>query len=167
LIYRCPIDDGYVMEWYGLALGAAGGLLGTLAMTTIEVIPWRKWGLPGVFEWHENQMLIMKFLRLENSNTTRLHYLGIFGLHFTNGLLGGIGFYFAIIFIAYLSILPLPLLGMLYGFFLWIVTLIPIHKPITGLHPWNHPLGHGPAITSLLGHFAYGIVLSLFYLSLM
>jgi hypothetical protein len=155
------------MEWYGLALGAAGGLLGTLAMTAIEIVPWRKWGLSGVLEWHENQMLIMKFLRLENSNTTRLHYLGIFGLHFANGLLGGIGFYFAIIFIDYLSILPLPLLGMLYGFFLWIVTLIPIHKPITGLHPWNHPSGHGPAITSLLGHFAYGIVLSLFYLSLM
>jgi hypothetical protein len=106
------------MEWYGLALGAAGGLLGTLVMTAIEIVPWRKWGLPGVFEWHENQMLIIKFLRLDNTNTTRLHYLGIFGLHLTNGLLGGIGFYFAITFLDYLSILPLPLLGMLYGFFL-------------------------------------------------
>src|SRR3712207_6919415 len=33
-------------------------------------------------------------------------------------------------------------------------TLVPIHKPITGLHPWNHPLGHWPAIASLIGHFA-------------
>jgi|ERR687894_2679833 hypothetical protein len=151
------------MEWYGLVLGAVGGLLGTLVMSAIEIIPWRKWGLLGVFEWHENQMLIVKFLRLENGNA-RLHYLGIFGLHFTNGLLGGIGFYFAITFLDYLTFLPLPLLGVLYSFFLWIVTLVPIHKPITGLHPWNHPLGQWPAIASLVGHFAYGIVLSLLFL---
>ncbi|MDQ4101251.1 MAG: hypothetical protein M3115_03575 [Thermoproteota archaeon] len=158
------------MEWYGLVLGAAGGLLGTLVMTAIEIVPWRKWGLHGVFEWHENQMIIAKSLRLVNgeTTTTRLHYIGIFGLHLTNGLLGGIGFYFVTIFIDYYwGILPLPVLGILYSFFLWIVTLIPIHKPITGLHPWNHPLGHWPAIASLLGHFAYGLVLSLFFLRFM
>jgi hypothetical protein len=153
------------MEWYGLMLGAVGGLLGTLVMSTIEIIPWRKWGLSGVFEWHENQILIAKFLRLENDvDDGGFHYLGIFGLHFINGLLGGMGFYFAITFIDYLAILPLPLLGILYSFFLWIVTLVPIHKPITGLHPWNHPLGHWPAIASLAGHFAYGLVLSLLFL---
>jgi hypothetical protein len=151
------------MEWYGLMLGAVGGLLGTLVMSAIEIIPWRKWGLSGVFEWHENQMLIAKFLRLENDDA-RLHYLGIFGLHFVNGTLGGIGFYFAVTFIDYLAILPLPLLGILYSFFLWVVTLVPIHKPITGLHPWNHPLGHWPAIVSLAGHFTYGLVLSLLFL---
>lgn len=151
------------MEWYGLMLGAIGGLLGTLVMSAIEIVPWRKWGLPGVFEWHENQMLIVRFLRLENDEAC-LHYLGIFGLHLTNGILGGIGFYLAIEFIVYLTILPIPLLAMLYSFFLWIVTLVPIHKPITGLNPWNHPLGHGPALASLAGHFAYGLVLSLLFL---
>jgi hypothetical protein len=151
------------MEWYGLMLGAIGGLLGTLVMSAIEILPWRKWGLPGVFEWHENQILIVRFLRLEN-NEACLHYLGIFGLHLTNGILGGVGFYFVIEFIVYLTILPLPLLAMLYSFFLWIVTLVPIHKPITGLNPWNHPLGHGPALASLAGHFAYGLVLSLLFL---
>ena len=151
------------MEWYGLTLGAFGGLLGTLVMSIIEIIPWRKWGLSGVFEWHENQMLIVKFLRLEDDGT-RLHYPGIFGLHLINGVLGGIGFYFAIALIDYLAILPMPLLGILYSFFLWIVTLVPIHKPLTGLHPWNHPLGHWPAIASLAGHFAYGLVLSLLFL---
>jgi hypothetical protein len=90
--------------------------------------------------------------------------LGIFGLHLTNGLLGGIGFYFAIEYIDYLAILALPLLGIVYSFFLWIVTLVPIHRPITGLHPWNHPLGHGPALASIAGHFAYGLVLSLLFL---
>jgi hypothetical protein len=154
------------LEWYGLLLGAVGGLLGTLVMSAIEIIPWRKWGLLGVFEWHENQMLVVKFLRLKNDDDdTCLHYVGIFGLHFTNGLLGGVGFYFAITFIDYLTILPLPLLGILYSVFLWIATLVPIHKPITGLHPWNHPLGHGPAIASLSGHLAYGLALSVLFLS--
>jgi hypothetical protein len=150
------------MEWYGLMLGALGGLFGTLVMSAIEVIPWRRWGLPGVFEWHENQMLIVKFLKSRHDPS--LHYLGIFGLHLTNGLLGGIAFYLAIRFIGFLVILPLPLLGIVYGFFLWSATLIPIHKPITGLYPWNHPLGHGPALVSLAGHFAYGLVLSLLFL---
>ena len=104
------------MEWYSVILGAVGGLFGTLVMSAIELIPWRKWGLPGVFEWHENQMLIAKFLKLEND--TCLHYLGIFGLHLTNGILGGIGFYFAIEFIDFLELLPLPLFGVGYGFFL-------------------------------------------------
>jgi hypothetical protein len=143
-------------------VGAVGGLFGTVVMSAIEVIPWRKWGLPGVFEWHENQMLIVRFLR---SNQDRsLHYLGIFGLHFTNGLLGGIGFYLAIEFMDFLVIASLPLLGIVYGFFLWIVTLVPIHNPITCLHPWNHPLGHRPALVSLAGHLAYGLVLSLLFL---
>jgi hypothetical protein len=153
----------FSMECYGLMLGAVGGLFGTLVMSAIEVIPWRKWGLHGVFEWHENQMLIVKFLKLRNDDVC-LHYLGIFGLHLTNGVLAGIGFYFAIEFIDFLALLPLPLLGMVYSFFLWIVTLVPIHKPITGLHPWNHPLGHGPALASLAGHFVYGIVMSLLFL---
>jgi len=134
------------MEWYGLMLGAVGGLFGTLVMSAIEVIPWRKWGLPGVFEWHEYQMLTVKFLKLEYDDAC-LHYLGIFGLHLTNGVLGGIGFYFAIEFIDFLALLPLPLLEIVYGFFLWIVTL-----------------GHGPALASLAGHFAYGIVISLLFL---
>jgi hypothetical protein len=37
--------------------------------------------------------------------------------------------------------------------------LAPIHKPITGLHPWNRPLGKGPALASLGGHALYGLML--------
>jgi hypothetical protein len=51
------------MKWSGLTLSAIGGLFGTLFMSVIEVIPWRKWRLSGVLEWHENQMLIVKFLK--------------------------------------------------------------------------------------------------------
>jgi hypothetical protein len=64
----------YSMEWHGLMLGAVGGLFGTLVMSAIEVIPWRKWGLSGVFEWHENQMLIVKFFRLEHDDDAHLQY---------------------------------------------------------------------------------------------
>jgi hypothetical protein len=38
---------------------------------------------------------------------------------------------------------------------------VPIHKPITGFAPWNHPLGHLPALASLSGHLVYGLVLGL------
>ena len=51
------------------------------------------------------------------------------------------------------------LLGIVYGWLLWIITLVPIHKPITGLAVWNHPLGHFPALVSLGGHVVYGVVL--------
>jgi hypothetical protein len=64
--------------WSGLTRGAIGGLFGTLFMSGIEVTPWRKWGLSGILEWHENQMLIAKFLKL--GYDTCLHYWGIFGL---------------------------------------------------------------------------------------
>jgi len=49
--------------------------------------------------------------------------------------------------------------GIVYGWLLWIITLVPIHKPITGLAVWNHPLGHSPALVSLGGHVVYGVVL--------
>ncbi len=149
------------MEWYGLVLGAIAGLLGTIVMCVIEILPWKKWGLPGVFEWHENQVLVVKFFKFKNNG--RPHYSGILGLHFLNGLLGGIGFYLALELIDYLAIVPLPILGIAYSFFLWIITLVPIHKPITGFHPWHHPLGQGPAFASLAGHIAYGTVLSIFF----
>jgi hypothetical protein len=71
---------------------------------------------------------------------------------------------FHILFILYLlgafGIAQVYLLGILYGSILWLVTLAPIHKPITGLSPWNHPIGHLPALASFGGHLVYGIVLA-------
>ena len=57
--------------------------------------------------------------------------------------------------------MPFSLLGILYSIALWILTLAPIHKPITGLSPWYHPLGHLPLLASLGGHIVYGIVLGI------
>lgn len=143
--------------------GLVGGLLATGVMTIIELPFWRRWKLQGVLEWHENQILISRLLR---SDERRLNYAGIFALHFLNGALGGLGLALALYLIPSLYSIQLILLGPAYGFFLWILTLVPIHKPITGIHPWKHPLGRGPAVASLAGHILYGIVLAVVFLSL-
>jgi hypothetical protein len=143
-------------------IGLAGGLVATTAMTLMELPFWRMWRLQGVLEWHENQVLISKFLSLDEK---QLHFSGIFGLHFLNGALGGLGLVLlALYFRSDLSNFSLIALSVGYGFLLWILTLVPIHKPITGIHPWNHPLGRAPAIASLAGHLLYGIILGIFLL---
>jgi hypothetical protein len=129
-------------------------------MTLTEIPPWKKWGLHGVFEWHENQILSNRMLHL--SDKKQIHFAGIFFLHFLNGTLAGVAFTFIVSLLVVLSIvIPVYLLGILYGIVLWAVTLIPIHKPITGFSPWNHPLGHLPALASINGHIVYGFVLGL------
>ena len=139
-----------------ILLSLFAGFVSTGFMTILEIPFWKRWGLTGILEWHENQILTCKFFRLASNN---LHFWGIFLLHFLNGSLGGIGLLLAFILIPTLKEIPLLLLGVLYGFFLWVLTLVPIHKPITGINPWNHPLGKGPAVVSLVGHTIYGITL--------
>jgi hypothetical protein len=98
----------------------------------------------------------------DDNNNKKIHFKGIFFFHFLNGTLAGIAFPFIVasFFTVFMnSGTSLLLLGMLYGFVLWIITLVPIHKPITGFSPWNHPLGHMPALASLGGHIFYGLVL--------
>jgi hypothetical protein len=57
------------------------GLVATAAMTLAELPYWRLWKLIGVLEWHENQVLISKLLRLD---VKILNFPGIFLLHFIN-----------------------------------------------------------------------------------
>jgi hypothetical protein len=140
-------------------IGLAGGLAATAAMTLLELPFWKRWGLQGVLEWHENQVLTCRFFKLDEK---RLHFSGILGLHFLNGALGGLGLAVALGLIPALGNMPLIALAVGYGLFLWVVTLIPIHKPITGVDPWSHPLGRGPAVASLGGHLLYGVILGLF-----
>ncbi|MEO9321658.1 MAG: hypothetical protein ABI361_13410 [Nitrososphaera sp.] len=141
--------------------GVSAGLAATAAMTLIEIYFWKRWGIAGVFEWHENQVLAYRFFRLDPN---RLHFAGIFFLHFANGGLGGLALLISIAFIPQLLSIPILILGVLYGLFLWTLTLAPIHKPITGLHPWKHPLGKGPALASIGGHAVYGLVLGIILL---
>ncbi|HEY9386712.1 MAG TPA: hypothetical protein VIP70_06710 [Nitrososphaeraceae archaeon] len=147
------------MLLYSFLIGLVGGLLSTAIMTLTEIPSWKRWGLYGVFEWHENQILSYRLLRL--SDIKEIHFGGIFFLHFLNGTLAGIGFPFIVSLFIFLDIIiSIFLLGLLYGFVLWILTLVPIHRPITGFSPWNHPLGHLPALASLGGHIMYGLVLA-------
>ncbi len=148
-------SDLYTILWSLFA-----GFVSTGVMTILEIPLWKRWGLIGILEWHENQILTCRFFKLQSNNT---HFWGIFLLHFLNGSLGGIGLLLAFILIPALKEIPLLPLGLLYGFFLWVLTLVPIHKPITGVNPFNHPLGKGPAIMSLVGHIIYGITLVTFF----
>jgi hypothetical protein len=130
-------------------------------MTLTEIPSWKRWGLPGVFEWHENQVITRRLFKLSNDNNN-INFKGVFFFHFLNGTLAGIAFPFIIASFfttLVISSTSLLLLGLLYSFALWIITLVPIHKPITGLSPFNHPLGHMPALASLGGHIVYGLVL--------
>ena len=146
---------------YSILLGFVAGLFSTLLMTLTELPSWKRWGLHGVFEWHENQVIVTKVLKLASDKT---HFTGRFALHFQNGGLGGIGFLIALwIFPGGVSHIFAS--ALIYGFFLWIVTLIPIHKPITGLSPWKHPLGYLPIFASLVGHVVYAAVLGYFFMN--
>ncbi len=146
-------------------IGLLGGIISTALMTLTEIPSWKKWGLRGVFEWHENQIITRRLFGLSDDKEKKydIHFSGIFFFHFLNGSLAGIAFPFIVTFLfsgIVNSVTLLLLLGVVYGFILWIITLVPIHKPLTGLSPWNHPLGHMPALASLGGHIVYGFVLS-------
>lgn len=141
--------------------GLFSGMVATAVMTASETPSWKKWGLSGVFEWHENQLLSARFFRIPR-NKPNFKY--IFFLHILNGSLAGIAFPFILLLLGmsigsdYIQILVLSLV---YGSALWIVTLVPIHKAITGYPVWNHHLGHLPSIASFLGHLIYGLVLGI------
>ena len=146
--------------------GFLSGIVATIVMTLTEIPSWKKWGLHGVFEWHENQILSRRFLNIQNRN--KVHFKAVFFLHFLTGVLAGIAYPFIISLFEFLNIgsIPVYLLGISYGFVLWMLTLVPIHKPITGLSPWNHPLGHLPVIASLGGHIVYGFILVIMYITI-
>jgi hypothetical protein len=146
--------------------GFLSGIVATIVMTLTEIPSWKKWGLHGVFEWHENQILSRRFLNIQNRN--KVHFKAVFFLHFLNGVLAGIAYPFIIPLFEFLNIgsIPVYLLRISYGFVLWMLTLVPIHKPITGLSPWNHPLGHLPVIASLGGHIVYGFILVIMYITI-
>jgi hypothetical protein len=119
-----------------------------------------------ILEFHENQILvsnlIKKFKRTENNSTS---YIGIFLLHIINGTLAAL--VFPIVYLFFTSLFFINkfsisiITGIIYGILLWVLTLLPIHKPITGLSVWNHPLGKGPLIISLCGHILYGLTLGI------
>ena len=146
--------------------GIIAGLISTCLMTIFEIPFWRIWGIEGILEWHENQILTSKLKRkFAREEFDTVSYAEILILHFINGALASIIFPFVYLFfisIFFRNDYALSiLLGIVYGILLWVITLIPIHKPITGLSLWNHPLGRGPVIVSFCGHIVYGTTLGL------
>jgi hypothetical protein len=152
-----------LLSLYPAIVGVIGGIISTAAMTLTEIPSWKKWGLHGVFEWHENQVITTHLVHLPDAKRKgENHFEGIFFLHFLNGILAGMAFPYIISFLVHsTNLFSSSLFGISYGIVLWILTLAPIHKPITGFSLWNHPLGHLPALASLSGHIVYGIVLGL------
>jgi hypothetical protein len=136
-------------------------VVSTAVMTSTEIPSWKRRGLPGVFEWHENHVVTRRLFKFPNENNN-INFRGIFFFNFINGILAGIAFPFIVSFLFAIlidSFASLLLLGTLYSFVLWIITLAPIHKPITRSSPFSHLLGHVPAFASLGGHIVYGVVL--------
>ena len=152
-------------SWSYALIGLVGGFISTTVMTLTEIPSWKRRGLHGVFEWHENQILSNHLLRhfltivVEWKKKTTIHFKGLFSLHFLNGTLAGIAYPFLFYpVVSYLGISDFAPYSLRY----WLLTLVPIHKPITGFSLWNHPFGRLPALASLGGHVVYGIVLGLF-----
>jgi hypothetical protein len=133
-------------------------------MTILEIPFWKRWGLTGILEWHENQILSIKFLRLSPSN---IHFAGIFFLHFLNGSIGGVGILLVMVLLPFLTEIHPLVLGPLYGLLLWVLTLLTIHKQLTGINPFKHPLGYGPVTVSFVGHMIYGLSLAWLILNLL
>jgi hypothetical protein len=137
-------------------LSLFAGVVATGVMTIIEIPFWKRWGVTGILEWHENQILSSKFFGI---SPTTINFTGMFLLHFLNGSIGGFGILLGMVLFLPLRDVHLLVLGPLYGLLLWVLTLLTIHKPITGIDPFKHPLGRGPVIVSFVGHIIYGISL--------
>ena len=136
------------MDAVGLALGFTAGVLATLAMLPTELLAYRRWGLRGVFEWHE--------IHASLAGYQSGRPFGAVGLA-AHAILGGIvGAAFSI----GRAIIPLPpfLIAFGIGVGLWVGTIL-LHERVTAVHPWRNPMGPGPAATTLVSHLAYGVAL--------
>ena len=141
-------------QWFELGLyGLLTGLVSTALMTSLEWLFWRRWGLTGVLEWHENQVI---WSRLSGSDPSVISVPGVLFFHFLNGGLGAVPFP---ILAGQVPSFGVIWLGLAYGVFLWVLTLFPIHRPVTGVPILGHPHGKGPVAASLVGHLVYGLSL--------
>ena len=79
--------------------GIIAGLVSTCIMTIYEIPFWRIWGIKGILEWHENQILTSKLIKkFSKTKSDTGIYAGILLLHIINGTLAGIIFPFIYLF---------------------------------------------------------------------
>lgn len=137
-------------------IGFIAGCIGTTVVSLPQYYFFKRWGMLGVLEWHENQCLMSMILKRDPMSLAKEGLI----LHFLNG---GLAALFYALFITWLDIfrgLDFITLGILYGILLWILTLAPIHKPITGVAITKHPLGYKPTVLSLIMHVIYGLIVA-------
>lgn len=149
------------------AIAGAAAILGTTLMTLFEFPFYRRLGLTSILELHENQVLISK-MKKRSTIPSKTDVSGVLSLHYLNGFLAGLFFPVFVLIVSPAKI-PTPHFlweGILYAALLWLLTLIPIHKPITGLSPFDHPLGKAPSIISLTGHLIYALTIAFLFFSL-
>lgn len=135
-------------------IGFIAGYVATGIISMIQYPFWRRWGMLGILEWHENQCLISMLLKRSPERLVKEGFI----LHFLNGGLAAL--FYAIIVKSLSLTYDANLLGISFGLLLWILTLAPIHKPITGIAITKHPLGYRPTLLSLVAHVVYGLVVA-------
>jgi len=67
-----------------------------------------KMGSSWCFEWHENQMIITRLIHHSNNYRKKVHFIGIFSLHFLNGALAGMVFPFVVSVFTFLTVVTMP-----------------------------------------------------------
>ncbi len=137
--------------------GFAAGCLATAVMSLLQLPFWRANGLEYVLEWHENVGIVKRLFK-KISEEKALAYSFFF--HFLNGGLAAAAYNIFLNFFELLNVFGPFLLGCLFGIFLWVFTLAPIHRPLTGLPVFGHPLGAGPIVLSVVLHMLYGVIVT-------
>jgi len=144
------------MIWDALT-GFAAGCLATAVMSLLQLPFWRVKGVEYVLEWHENVGIVMRLFKNVSEGRALVYS---FFFHFLNGGLAAAAYKIFLNFSDLLTFFGPFLLGCLFGLFLWVFTLAPIHKPLTGLPVFGHPLGTGPVLLSIVLHMVYGIIVT-------
>ena len=140
-----------------LVIGFIAGIFPTVVMSIFEYPFYKNWGIKGVYELHESEMMFCKLANKKFQNK-----ISSFGLltHMINGSLLSIPFVF---YINAANTSPTILLGIIYAIVVWIVTLLPVHKFITGESLSENPFGYKPLLVSMFGHAIYGFILAQSY----
>ncbi len=141
-------------------IGLLSGVIPTVFMTIFEFPFYRIWGIRGVYELHESEIIACKITNRKFQN--KVSILGLFA-HLINGSLLSVPFVF------YLNITntsPTVLIGIIYALFVWFVTLLPVHKLITNESILGNPYGYKSILVSIFGHCIYGFVLYYIYVNL-
>lgn len=136
-----------------ILVGLIAGIIGTALMSILQYPFYKRWGIIGILEWHENNCLMSMLLKKDYRLLTKEGFI----LHFLNGIIAAI--FYSYIF-KLLPNIEQNVMGLMFGTLLWVVTLAPIHKPITGVSILKHPLGIKPILLSLTSHIVYGLTVA-------